>query len=148
MRFRLPLTAVGAVLFMTGVVFLSIGCEHDIPAGPAQVQPVQPLLSDIQAKIFTLKCVNAGCHPGGGAPMSLATGTSYTTLVGPGGTGVVSSGYAPRLRVSPGNANNSVLYLKIAGTTLGSRMPLNQQPLSAAEISAIQTWINNGAQNN
>jgi hypothetical protein len=129
-------------------LFLSIGCEHNLPAGPAQVQQVQPLLSDIQAKIFTPKCATPACHvPNGTGPMSLQTGVSYTTLVGPGGTGVASPVYAPRLRANPGNANNSVLYLKVAGT-LGSRMPLNQQPLSAAEISAIQTWINNGAQNN
>lgn len=124
-----------------------LSCQHDTPA-PMQPQALQPTLSSIQANIFTPKCVNAGCHPGGGAPMSLANGQSYNTLVGPGGTGVTSSGYAPLLRVSPGNAANSVLYLKVSGTTLGTIMPVGRPPLSAAEVTAIQTWINNGAQNN
>lgn len=148
MRFRFSLTTASSILFIAAVVFLSIGCEHDTPLAMQQVG-LQATLSSIQANIFTPKCATPACHvPGGTGPMSLQTGTSYTTLVGPGGTGVASPAYAPRLRVSPGNANNSVLYLKVAGATLGSRMPLNQQPLSATEISAIQTWINNGAQNN
>jgi len=73
--------------------------------------------------------------------MSLQAGQSFGTLVNQ------ASAYN-RPRVAPGNANNSALYLKVAGNTLGAQMPLGGQPLSAAEVSAIQTWINNGAQNN
>lgn len=145
MRIKFKAASMGALLCLSTVVFFA--CQHEMPL-QMQPQGVQPTLSSIQANIFTPKCVNAGCHPGGGAPMSLANGQSYNTLVGAGGTGVTSSGYAPLLRVSPGNAANSVLYLKVAGTTLGSIMPLGRPPLSAAEVSAIQTWINNGAQNN
>ena len=90
---------------------------------------------------LSAKCVNAGCHPGGGGPMSLANGQSFGTLVNQ------NSAYN-RPRVQPGNANNSALYLKVAGTTLGQIMPLGRPPLSAAEVTAIQTWINNGALNN
>jgi hypothetical protein len=117
-----------------------IACEHQTAMTGPPVQ-LQPTLSSIQANIFTPKCVNAGCHPGGGAPMSLANGQSFGTLVNQ------PSAYN-RPRVAPGNANNSALYLKVSGTTLGQQMPLGGQPLSAAEMSAIQTWINNGAQNN
>ena len=117
-----------------------VACQHETPI-IMQPQGIQPTLSSIQANIFTPKCVNAGCHPGGGAPMSLASGQSFGTLVNQ------ASAYN-RPRVQPGNANNSALYLKVSGNTLGSTMPLGRPPLSPAEVSAIQTWINNGAQNN
>ncbi|NUO84455.1 hypothetical protein HUU05_30640 [candidate division KSB1 bacterium] len=147
MKIKSAATRVGALVLFCVISFFT-ACQHETPAPTQPPQGIQPTLSSIQANIFTPKCVNAGCHPGGGAPMSLASGQSYNTLVGAGGTGVTSSGYAPLLRVSPGNAANSVLYLKVAGNTLGNIMPLGRPPLSAAEVTAIQTWINNGAQNN
>ena len=105
--------------------------------------PLQATLNSIQTNIFTPKCVNAGCHPGGGAPMSLASGASFGTLVN------VNSGQFGRPRVAPGNANNSVLYLKvIADNTVGRGMPPIGAPLSKAETDSIAAWINRGAQNN
>lgn len=109
-----------------------------VVAAPA----LQATLSSIQTNIFTPKCVNAGCHPGGGAPMSLQSGVSFGTLVG------VNSAYG-RPRVAPGNANNSALYLKVIGDpATGVRMPLGGTPLSQAETDSIKAWINRGAQNN
>jgi hypothetical protein len=105
--------------------------------------PLQATLSSIQTNIFTPKCVNAGCHPGGGAPMSLSNGVSFAALVG------VSSVAFNRPRVAPGNANNSVLYLKvIADNSVGRGMPLVGAPLSRTETDSIAAWINRGAQNN
>ncbi|MEK7728622.1 MAG: hypothetical protein AAB354_09425 [candidate division KSB1 bacterium] len=138
MMMKCKLRAGSLLLFLA---FGFIACQHETPAPMQPSQGVQPMLSSIQANIFTPKCVNAGCHPGGGAPMSLASGQSFGTLVNQ------ASGYN-RPRVQPGNANNSALYLKVAGNTLGSIMPLGRPPLTPAEVSAIQTWINNGAQNN
>ncbi len=111
----------------------------NVTAPPA----LQATLSSIQANIFTPKCVNAGCHPGGGAPMSLAAGASFGTLVN------VSSAAFGRPRVAPGNANNSVLYLKVIGdNSVGRGMPLGGAPLSQAETDSIRAWINRGALNN
>lgn len=138
MKINLKIMSVGALLLLSMTI---VACQHETPAPMQPAQGVQPTLSSIQANIFTPKCVNAGCHPGGGGPMSLANGQSFNTLVNQ------NSAYN-RPRVQPGNANNSALYLKVAGTTLGQIMPLGRPPLSAAEVSAIQTWINNGAQNN
>ena len=108
----------------------------------APAPALQATLSSIQANIFTPKCVNAGCHPGGGAPMSLQSGVSFGALVG------VNSAYA-RLRVAPGNAANSVLYLKVIGdNTVGRIMPLVGGPLSKTETDSIAAWINRGALNN
>ena len=127
------------------VVGAFFACEHAMPlmqqAPPANLQAT---LSSIQANIFTPKCVNAGCHPGtGGGPMSLRSGDSFGTLVG-----VNSTSYG-RPRVAPGNANNSVLYLKVTGNnTVGGRMPVLGNPLSQAETDSIAAWINRGAQKN
>lgn len=137
MKINFKVMRVGALLLFS---LMLVACQHETPI-LTQPQPIQPTLSSIQANIFTPKCVNAGCHPGGGGPMSLANGQSFGTLVNQ------NSAYN-RPRVQPGNANNSALYLKVAGTTLGQIMPLGRPPLSAAEVTAIQTWINNGALNN
>ncbi len=132
-------------VWLLGVVGVFLACEHAMPvmqqAPPANLQAT---LSSIQANIFTPKCVNAGCHPGtGGGPMSLRSGDSFATLVG-----VNSTSYG-RPRVAPGNANNSVLYLKVIGNNaVGGRMPVLGNPLSQAETDSIAAWINRGALNN
>jgi hypothetical protein len=110
----------------------------------APAPALQATLNSIQANIFTPKCAIAGCHvAGGGAPMSLANGASFGTLVG-----VNSNAYA-RPRVAPGNAANSVLYLKVIGdNTVGRLMPLAGGPLSKTETDSIAAWINQGALNN
>ena len=51
------------------------------------------------------------------------------------------------MRVKPGDAANSYLYMKITGDAriIGAQMPLTGGALSAAEIAAIRDWINGGA---
>jgi len=150
MRFRLSITTAGAILFITAVVFLSIGCEHDMQVA-GQQQGLQPTLSSIQSNIFAPRCVNLGCHNpnGGGAPMSLLSGQARGTLVN---VATQNAGYGGRLRVNPGNAANSVLYLKVIGDAAvggaGGRMPLGAAALNTDQINAIRDWINAGAQNN
>lgn len=129
----------GYILFLS-LFYFCAACEHEQGAGP---QALQPTFSSIQENIFTLKCVNAGCHPGGGAPMSLQRGVAFSNLVN------VPSAFG-KPRVDPGNADNSVLYLKVKGDPqVGARMPFNGPPfLSNREINAINDWINDGALNN
>ncbi|MDZ7360827.1 MAG: hypothetical protein ONB46_08890 [candidate division KSB1 bacterium] len=136
-------TVTGSLL-MFGLAVLLTACEHELPNAQQQPPPsgLRATLSSIQTNIFTPKCVNAGCHPGGGAPMSLRAGDSFSTLVG------INSAYG-RPRVAAGNANNSALYLKVIGNAAtGSRMPLGSAALSQAETDSIRAWINRGAQNN
>jgi len=119
------------------------GKSDTIGVSVAAPPALQATLSSIQTNIFTPKCVNAGCHPGGGAPMPLNNGASFGALVG------VNSVTYGRPRVAPGNANNSVLYLKvIADNSVGRGMPLVGAALSQAETDSIRAWINRGAQNN
>ena len=49
--------------------------------------------------------------------------------------------------VDPGDSAASKLIQKLKGT-LGTRMPQNQDPLGEADINLIETWIDEGAQNN
>ncbi len=48
-------------------------------------------------------------------------------------------------RVTPGDAMSSLLYLKVAGSACGSRMPLGGGALAQAQQDLIRDWINGGA---
>ncbi|MDZ7344475.1 MAG: hypothetical protein ONA90_08160 [candidate division KSB1 bacterium] len=148
---RMYLKMMTVMLLLLSVSFFNIACEHTQPTTSSTTpSPLTPTFSSIQANIFTPRCVNAGCHPGGAAPVDLAltANMSYGNLVNR------QSAYgSPRLlRVSPGDANNSVLYLKVIGDArvggIAGRMPLGQGALSTDQINAIRDWINAGAQNN
>jgi hypothetical protein len=99
----------------------------------AQVQP-----------IFTSSCVNAGCHPGGGAPFPLLAAVSYNNLVGINATAGPCAGGK---RVQPSNADASALTKRLDGTC-GSQMPLGGNPLPSTQRQLIRDWINQGARNN
>lgn len=112
---------------------ISIRISANVISFASQVQP-----------IFTANCVSAGCHPGGGAPFSLAAGESRNNLVGVD----MLNGACGGKRVLAGDANASGLVKKLEGTC-GNRMPLGSPtPLSAANIQLIRDWISQGAQNN
>jgi len=93
--------------------------------------------------IFNANCTR--CHSGSNPPqgMRLDATNSYANIVN------VASREVPALkRVKPGDDSNSYLVHKIEGTqTVGSRMPLNATPLSAANIALIRRWIVEGAVN-
>ncbi|MCF7903372.1 MAG: choice-of-anchor D domain-containing protein, partial [Candidatus Marinimicrobia bacterium] len=105
--------------------------------GEAQ-QPVS-FSNDIQP-IFNSACVS--CHGGNGG-LFLTAGNAYGNLVN-----VTSSGYAPAVRVKPGDTANSVLYGKIFNTgQFGQKMPPDSD-LSTAQKTNIRQWIEQGALNN
>lgn len=95
--------------------------------------------------IFTNNCVNAGCHPGSGAPFSLLASVSYINLVGITAT---TGSCAGGVRVEPGNTEASVLLKRLEGASCGSQMPFGLTPLSSADIQLIRDWIGHGASNN
>ncbi|HJM47774.1 MAG TPA: hypothetical protein QGH56_08140 [Candidatus Marinimicrobia bacterium] len=90
--------------------------------------------------IFNADCTN--CHGTQGG-LDLSESESYNNLVN-----VISQGYAPSLLVEPGIATNSVLWKKISGTENGTQMPSNGCCLESITIQSVETWINEGAQNN
>ena len=90
--------------------------------------------------IFNANCT--GCHGTNGG-LTLTAGVSYSQLYHV----PASSSCTSLHRVFPNDANNSVLYLKVVGSTCGSRMPQGGS-LSITEINLIRDWINQGALNN
>jgi hypothetical protein len=146
MTLRFSAKAVIGSTLLLSLAGLFVACDHQLPTTQQPPQPpagLQATLSSIQTTILTPKCSNPGCHIGpGGGPMSLKAGDSFGALVG------INSAYG-RPRVVAGNANNSVLYLKVIGNnSVGSRMPLGLPALSKAETDSIMAWINRGALNN
>lgn len=107
--------------------------------------PIGPTLASIQANVFTPICTQ--CHTGSAAPHGLAldAGVAWQNLVG-----VRSVEQAALMRVQSGNPDSSYIVWKIEGRAAisGGRMPLGLQPLSSEVITAIRTWIQNGAPNN
>ncbi len=51
-------------------------------------------------------------------------------------------------RVEPNDIAASYLWLKVSGTTAGTRMPQDGSPLDATDLGNIMNWINTGAPNN
>lgn len=110
--------------------FIYSACSYkemkDVPANDAFAEPTY---ASLQKKVFKPKCVS--CHSGAGAPHGV-TCTSYDALL--------HNGMFPPL-VVPGNPEASSLYQVVANGT----MPKGQASLSANQLSAIYTWIKNGA---
>jgi hypothetical protein len=89
---------------------------------------------------------------------SLEAGAVYTELLGPDGGGQLATNLDhPNihvLRVDPGDAGASMLYLKLTITSendpnYGSGMPLTAPgSVCPPAIQAVQAWINNGASSN
>jgi hypothetical protein len=90
--------------------------------------------------VLQASCAVGGCHDAATATGGLDLETDALTAM----VGVESANYAGQAYVVAGDASSSLLYLKVAGTDAGTRMPLGT-PLGATEIAAIQAWIDDGA---
>jgi hypothetical protein len=74
---------------------------------------------------------------------------AYANLVNQPAAGVACGGKGTR--VVPGNADQSVMYLKVsldAPSPCGNKMPDLLPALAQSEADGIEAWINAGAQNN
>lgn len=106
-----------------------------------------PTLDQIQAVIFGPMC--SICHSGTGSTSGIMdmdlrdADASHATLVN-----VTSAQDSNFTRVLPGQSANSYLVHKLQGVaTVGGQMPPGT-PLTAAQIAAIEQWINDGALRN
>ena len=91
-------------------------------------------------------CTSAGCHGGGAAGMTLGSSASanFGVLVG-----VLSTSEPGFNRVTPSDATNSYIVIKLEGRqTVGAQMPLGRTQLDNVDLTNIKNWINNGAMNN
>ncbi|UCE18048.1 MAG: hypothetical protein JSV84_14465 [Gemmatimonadota bacterium] len=100
--------------------------------------------SDIQP-IFSASCAISGCHDAttASAELVLTEGQAYAQLVD-----VLSTQDAGKKLVTPGDAENSYLVMKLEDrASVGSAMPLGST-LSDEEIQRIRDWIDAGAEDN
>ena len=93
--------------------------------------------------ILAAGCAGAACHVGGRAApqLGMTAASAYMAVTtGRGGCALTSTAL-----VTPGMPDASLLYLKVSGSTCGTRMPLGRPALSAAEQQTISAWIAAGA---
>ena len=143
-----------AALLLFCLVFAN-GCKHEPvypigqepvgggnggPGGPGNPggEPCDPSVIYFEQQIlpiFISNCAMSGCHDAGTAQDGIVL-TSYSSIMN---SDVIE----------PGDANDSEVYEVITETDPDKRMPQPpQNPLTSAQISLIQQWINQGAQNN
>lgn len=151
-QFGLPpatfLTASQAASFSSGSLYIEVQAATDQIRGQITAESEQavflPVLSDLQAKVFTPLC--SGCHLGGGSTLPSVMNLSdqqatFNSLVG-----TYSVSVPELLRVEAGDPDASLLVHKITGThTVGSRMPLRGSRLDQQAIDAVRQWIAQGA---
>ena len=132
---------------MIAVVFAACG-ELKTPTSPTGGEdPIDPTatFTRVQNEIFTPTCAQLGCHDllGQQSQMVLSAGRAYASTVN------VASVEMPQLsRIAPDDVASSYLYRKITGSGItGERMPLQQPPLSDAQIRLVRDWIRRGAPN-
>lgn len=155
---------------------LTAGCKIDLDTRPLSecedsdfpaclAAPDHSDLAWIQSNIFTPNCGGESCHSEGrnGQPpdgrILLTAETSYTTLMGADGQGVMATFDTSRMLVVPGAPSRSYLYFLIRGirgefgeppfepppSDVGF-MPFRQDaPLCCQKLDAVRRWIEAGA---
>jgi hypothetical protein len=121
------------------MLMVCLGCGGQ----PSTTVPiVSPTFASIWQNIFAVSCQFAACHGDrSNLPLHLGSASALQSIVG------VNSTQVPgMLRVKPGDAGGSYLYLKVsqAHPPVGERMPPGQ-PLEPEMIDAIRAWIEMGA---
>lgn len=138
LKLRLGIVSVLTVVFLGtwGIHCKDVGPKEPIipPPGVSFSQQIQPLFGSYGC---------TGCHPGN-AGLDLREGQSYGNLVNVQALAQCTD----KKRVLPGNAAESVLYLRLSGTTCGGRMPQDSDPISSSHLQLVQDWINQGARQN
>jgi hypothetical protein len=125
------------------------------PSTPPIEETIEPKLSAIQQHVF-IGCATASCHSptGKAGNLDLTAANAYEKLLGQDGTGAPTDNAEARadgfLRVSPGHPEKSFLLAKVQATVdakYGARMPTVGDPLTAAQLKALNDWIAAGAKN-
>ncbi len=117
------------------------GCDKGTP-----VEPEGPTLVEVQEQVFTPSCGVVGCHAGGNAAegLVLSAGSTYENTVG-----VPSTQVPSLMRVEPGDASESYLFIKITGgdrmATGTFHMPIGGE-LTGEQIALVEGWIEAGAE--
>jgi len=147
---RFSLTMLGGVAVVS---LLAAGCDEKLSEVAGATPNLQPTFSSIQRDIFdapdaTGRPACTRCHNPQGSRFTAGldlTSAAYANLVG-----VASTEQRGRLRVNPGNPDDSYVVHKIEGASdiTGARMPNGGPYLSDGQILIIRRWIALGAPNN
>jgi hypothetical protein len=139
------------VLMLSSLMWVGIACTENStttsPAAPTltpTVTPTQVTFTYIYTTyIQPNSCVNCHTAPDG-PPDPSSQSNFYNSVVNQSAPDGCAS-----LLVSPGNANQSALYLRLVGGSCSPQMPESGGfVLSAAQLANVAAWINAGALNN
>ena len=99
-------------------------------------------LEELQRDIIQERCSGERglCHNGQFEPNLSTTANTYAWMVQR-----PSIENFDKLRVMPGDPDNSFLIDKLRNRDVGTQMPLGAEPLTEDEIARFETWINDGA---
>lgn len=134
------------LLFVLGLLIALSGCKHPIPEGPIVDPNIPPVVVTVcdpnviyfQQQILPMllsNCAFSGCHDAASHEDGVIL-DSYANIMNTG-------------EIEPGNPYDSKLFEKIIETDPDDIMPPPPNlPLTSAQISLIQNWILQGAQNN
>jgi hypothetical protein len=142
-----PISDAGTIRDASTAPVADAGPADAGPQRDASIAPAAPTFREVYALIAN-NC--SPCHTSeadGDLDMSTRV-IAYGNLVDQDAEGSACRG-SGRVRVVPGDAQESLLVQKLEGTQdCGSRMPRNRTPLPAASIDLIKGWIEAGASNN
>lgn len=112
------------------------GREQPVDAGETKADAAA--LCDFKALMQT-KCGTAACHggPDSSTILDLVSDGLAARLQGMPGSDSCST----NLMIDPANPAQSVLYLRVSGTSCGVRMPLGGTALSGDEQACVLSWI-------
>ena len=130
---------------MLGLGTLLVGCGGSGSSGGVTSGDDPVSLLEVQAQVFTPSCALTNCHTQPDPPHGLdlsSTASSATSLVG-----VQSFGVPAQLRVERFNSAESYLVWKITADSRieGDPMPAFGGTLRSADVTLIETWIDQGA---
>jgi len=135
------------VLFIAAQSCQDIGTEvPETLNGPANPPDTVSFASEIYPIFSKTQYGCNGCHTGTGSIYWYGSASfTYSNLVN---TDATNGPCAGDVRVAPGDADGSVLYKRLAGSTCGDRMPQGGNPISSGDLALIHDWIDQGALNN
>jgi hypothetical protein len=140
-------------ILYTTILLVACGSDSTTDDPPDPVDDTDPLasitseaepgsLDDLHERIISQRCSGQPglCHNGQFEPNLSTPGLAYAYLVNR-----PSIEKPTLLRVSPGDASESVLIDKLRNRDVATQMPLGADPLDGADIAAIEAWIEDGA---
>jgi ABC-type transport system substrate-binding protein len=141
---------------ITGAALVALASAACSSSSSGSTTPTQgdggtqsPTFTNVYTTILQPTCSSHHAPGGDASFLNMSTqSAAYSNLVGVKASGpeCASSG---ETRVVAGNASESLLFQKVnANPKCGGQMPLDESPISSAQITLIENWINAGALNN